>query len=87
MSKSSDKLLESLSFLRLLVMDLSEDEVTEVEEKMKTKLGTAFTKPPLFQRNRLTCSGNPLFESCVEGKAKQREITVYSRSSFQRPQH
>ena len=23
----------------------------------------AFTKPPLFQRNRLTCSGNPTFES------------------------
>ena len=45
-----------------------------------------FTKPPLFQRNGLTCSGNPLFESCVEGKAKQREISVYSRSSFQRPQ-
>ena len=36
---------------------------------------------------RLTCSGNLLFESCVEGKAKQREIAVYSRSSFQRPQH
>ena len=26
------------------------------------------------------------FESCVEGKAQQREIAVYSRSSFQRPQ-
>ena len=47
----------------------------------------AFTKPPLFQRNGLTCSDNPLFKSCVEGKAKQREIAVYSRSSFQRPQH
>ena len=46
-----------------------------------------FTKPPLFQRNRLTCSGNLLFESCVEGKGKQREIAVYSRSSLQRPQH
>ena len=32
----------------------------------------AFTKPPLFQRNGLTCRGNPLFESCAEGKAKQR---------------
>ena len=31
-----------------------------------------FTKPPLFQRNRLTCSGNPTFESCVEVKAQQR---------------
>ena len=48
---------------------------------------SAFTKPPLFQRNRLACSGNPSFESCVEGKAQQREIEVYSRSSFQRPQH
>ena len=46
-----------------------------------------FTKPPLFQRNRLTCSGNPSFESCVEGKAQQREFAVYSRSSFQRPQN
>ena len=27
------------------------------------------------------------FESCVEGKAQQREIAVYSRSSFQRPQN
>ena len=31
-----------------------------------------FTKLPLFQRNRLTCSGNPTFESCVEVKAEQR---------------
>ena len=31
-----------------------------------------FTKPPLFQRNRLTGSGNPTFESCVEVKAQQR---------------
>ena len=31
-----------------------------------------FTKHPLFQRNRLTCSGNPTFESCVEVKAQQR---------------
>ena len=30
----------------------------------------SFTKPPLFQRNRLTCSGNPLFESCVEVKSQ-----------------
>ena len=51
------------------------------------KVPCPFTKPPLFQRNGLTCSGNPLFESCVEGKAKQREIAVYSRSFFQRPQH
>jgi hypothetical protein len=51
------------------------------------ELVCAFTKPPLFQRNGLTCSGNPLFESCVEGKAKQREIAGYSRSSFQSPQH
>ena len=29
-----------------------------------------FTKPPLFQRNRLTGSGNPTFESCVELKAQ-----------------
>ena len=29
-----------------------------------------FTKPPPFQRNGLTCSANPLFECCVEGKAK-----------------
>jgi hypothetical protein len=43
----------------------------------------SFTKPPLLQRSRLTGSGNPLFESCVEGKAQQREIQVYSRSSFQ----
>ena len=42
----------------------------------------AFTKPPLFQRNRLTGSGIP---SCVEEKAQQREIEVYSRSSFQIP--
>ena len=31
-----------------------------------------FTKPPLFRRNRLTGSGNPIFESCVEVKAQQR---------------
>ena len=31
-----------------------------------------FTKPPLFQRNRFTCSGNPSFESCVEVKAQKR---------------
>jgi hypothetical protein len=71
--------------LRLSVMDFSEDEVTEVEEKMKTKLGTkvrsSFTKPPLLQRSRLTGSGNPLFESCVEGKAQEREIQVHSRST------
>ena len=30
----------------------------------------AFTKPPLFQRNRLTGSGNPSFESFVELKAQ-----------------
>ena len=29
----------------------------------------SFTKPHLFQRNRLTGSGNPSFESYVEGKA------------------
>ena len=40
------------------------------------------TKPPLFQRNRLTGSGNPTFESYVEGKAREREIEVYSRSSL-----
>ena len=47
----------------------------------------SFTKPRLFQRNRLRCSGNPSFESCVDGKAQQREIAVYSQSSFQRPQN
>ena len=31
----------------------------------------------------LTGSGNPLFESCVEGKAQQREIQVYSKSTYQ----
>ena len=50
-----------------------------------TKPPLPFTKPPLFQRNRLTGSGNPTFESCVEGKALKREIEVYSRSSFQIP--
>ena len=30
----------------------------------------AFTKPHLFQRNRLTGGGNLSFESCVEGKAQ-----------------
>ena len=45
----------------------------------------AFTKPPLLQRSRLTGSGNPLFESCVEGKAQQREIQVYSRNTYQIP--
>ena len=28
-----------------------------------------FTKPPLFERNRLAGSGNPTFESYLEGKA------------------
>ena len=37
------------------------------------------------RRNRLTGSGNPIFESYVEGKALQREIEVYSRSSLQIP--
>ena len=32
----------------------------------------AITKPPLFRRNKLTGSGNPAFESCVEVKAQQR---------------
>ena len=32
----------------------------------------SFTKSPLFQRNRFTCSGNPSLESCVEVKAQQR---------------
>ena len=49
------------------------------------QLMCSFTKPPLFQRNRLTGSGNPTFESYVEGKALYREIEVYSRSSFQIP--
>ena len=31
-----------------------------------------FTKSLLFQRNRLTCSGNPSFKSCLEVKAQQR---------------
>jgi hypothetical protein len=44
-----------------------------------------FTKPPLFQRNRLTGSGNPSFESHVEEKAQQRENEGCSRSSFQIP--
>ena len=44
-----------------------------------------FTKPPLLQMSRLTGSGNPLFESCVEGKAQQREIQVYSWSTYQIP--
>ena len=33
------------------------------------QLSQPFTKPPLFRRNRLTGSGNPTFESKVEGKA------------------
>ena len=45
----------------------------------------SITKPPLLQRSRLTGSGNPLFESCVEGKAQQRDIQVYSRSTYQIP--
>ena len=40
-----------------------------------------FTEPPPFQRNRLTGSGTPSFESCVEGKAQQREIELYSGKS------
>jgi hypothetical protein len=38
---------------------------------VKQMAKAAFTKPPLFQRNGLTCRGNPLYESCVEGKAKK----------------
>ena len=54
--------------------------------KANCKMGQcAFTKPPLFRRNRLTGSGNPSFESHVEGKAQQRENEGYSRSSFQIP--
>ena len=30
---------------------------------------TAFTKPPQLLRNRLTCSGNHIFEKYVGGKA------------------
>ena len=60
---------------------------SKLMQLLETLLLGPFTKPPLFQRNRLTCSGNPSFESCVEGKAQQREISVHSRSSFQRPQH
>ena len=40
-----------------------------------------------MKRNRLTCSGNPSYESYVEQEAQEREIAVYSRSSFQRPKH
>ena len=36
---------------------------------VRCQASSPFTKPPLFQRNRLTYSGNPSFESCVEGKA------------------
>ena len=54
---------------------------------LMTKKSALFTKPLLFKKNRLTCSGNPSFESCVEGKAQLREIAVYSQSSFQRSQH
>ena len=43
----------------------------------------AFTKPPLFQRKRLTVSGNPTFKSYVEGKYKWREIWVFIGSFFQ----
>ena len=42
----------------------------------------AFTKPPLFQRNRLTGSGNPSFESCVEEKAQQRERVCLLREAM-----
>ena len=42
-----------------------------------------FTKPPLFQRGKLTGSGNPTFVSYVEGKDLYKKIEVYSRSSFQ----
>ena len=37
----------------------------------------------------ISCSDlpNQSAESCLEGKAKQREIAVYSQSYFQRPQH
>ena len=36
--------------------------------KYNSGQAAAFTKPHLFQRNRLTGSGNPTFESKVEGK-------------------
>ena len=38
----------------------------DLAEKMA---GTALTKPRLFRRNRLTGSGNPIFESYFEGSA------------------
>ena len=50
-----------------------------------THCPNTITKPPLFRRNGLTGSGNPTFESCLEVKAQQRQIEVYSRSSFQIP--
>ena len=44
-----------------------------------------FTKPPLLQRSRLTGSGNPLFESCVEGKAQQREFKCTAGALIKSP--
>ena len=52
---------------------------------MERKQQGSFTKPPLLQMSRLIGSGNPFFESCVEGKAQQWEIHVYSRSTYQIP--
>ena len=43
------------------------------------------TKPLLFQRNRLTGSRTPSFESYVKGKDIQREIKAYSRGPFKIP--
>jgi hypothetical protein len=51
-----------------------EDDLTSSGYLPMLNLCQPFTKPPLLQRSRLTGSGNPLFESCVEGKVQQREI-------------
>ena len=52
----------SLVFIIFQAADAANAHRSELQE-------ISYTKPPLFQRNRLTCSGNPSFESCEEGKA------------------
>ena len=45
----------------------------------------SFTKPPQFQKDRLTDGGNTNFESLVAGKYKKREIVEYTWHFFQIP--
>ena len=61
-------------FWQLLYSALIRVEKLAAQNTVQATNTADVSKPPLFQRKRLTGRGNPSFESYVEGKARQREI-------------